>query len=190
MDKLELKKEKTRLFFVDDSNLGGMKREIGKELDMIELFKLLAQKGDRIFFYYRPIEITQSENQEEPFLRYLDFLQNRLWRALAREGISLVVFPATRSDEDAMIITDIAISVYKREWLGLKDDVVEIVLISGDGGFAKILELAKEEEKKILVIAGRESCSKRLTEIAYEVLYIQDLVEEYPELILEHERVL
>jgi len=186
LDKLGLKKEKTRLFFVDDSNLGGMKREIGKELDTIKLFKLLAKKGDRIFFYYRPREITQSENQERPFLRYLDFLQNRLWQELSREGISLIVFPATKDNEDAMITTDIAISVYKREWLGLEDDVVEIVLISGDGGFARILELAKEEEKKILVVAGRESCSKRLTEIADEVLYIQDLVKKHPELILEH----
>lgn len=185
MDKLVLKGEKARLFFVDDSNLGGMKREMGKALDTIEFFKLIAKKGDLVFFYYRPIEITQSENQERPFLRYLDFLHNHLWRALAREGISLVVFPATSGNEDAMITTDIAISVYRREWLGLKDDVVEIVLISGDGGFAKILELAKEEEKKILVIAGRESCSKRLIEIVDQVLYIQDIVEEHPELILE-----
>lgn len=177
--------KRTRLVLIDGPNLSGMEREIKVRLDKIKLFERLTEKGDYIFYYYRPPETTENNNQEDPFLHYLDFLHNRLWRVLAKKGVCLVCFPTTKGEEDAMIITDTAIATLKKEWLGIKDNIKEIVLISGDGIFAEILRLTKDKNIKISVLAGKESCAKELTEVADEVNYIQDLVQSHPEIALE-----
>jgi len=188
VERLRLRKEKQRLILVDGPNLLGIKRQMKEALDEEEFFKLLSHSGKtHIFYYYQPREIGKAdEEQERPFLGYLDFLEKRLWQALIKEGISLKTFPATRGDVDVMITTDIAISLFKGSLIGLKEEIDEIVLVSGDGGFARILQVAKEEGKKITVIAGKENCSRRLMEVADDTLYIEELLEGHPELILNY----
>jgi hypothetical protein len=189
LEKLEEKKK--RVVLIDNPNLSRIEGEVGIEgrINTIEFCKLLArdkEKDTHIFYYYRPTEITRAEGEENPFLGFLDFLHDRLWRELAKQGISLVVFPAIRNKEDAMIIQDISILMFEREWLLLKNEVEEIVLVSGDGGFSRILELVKEKKIRVKVVAGKERCARALREVADEICYIDDLLEKHPELILKN----
>lgn len=175
-----LEEEKIRRVFVDSENLRGVQKDTGVEVDQIQLSKLLAkERSTQIFYFFSPREISQKETPEEQgFLGYLFFLFDEYREELEKVGIPVEIFPA-RSSVDVKIVSSIA-----RTLLREKDKIGEIVLVSGDGGFAEILELAKEEGVKIKVVAGKESCSKRLKNIADETFFIEDLIKEHSELIL------
>jgi uncharacterized LabA/DUF88 family protein len=176
-----LEEEKTtRRVFVDSENLWGVQKDTGVKVDQIKLSKFLAEgRSTQIFYFFSPREISQKETSEERgFLDYLYFLFDEYREELEKVGIPVKIFPA-RSSVDVKIISSIAQTLLRE-----KDKIGEIVLVSGDGGFAEVLELAKEEGIKVKVVAGKESCSKRLKNIADETLFIEDLIEEHSELIL------
>lgn len=170
------------MILVDSENLLGTKRAIEERLDEIELLKLLTNdKKSQIYYYFVPRQIILlSEEAKDPFVGFMDFIFNELRPALEKEGHVFQTF-ISRDNIDSKMVTAIA-----RLLLRGKRDIKEMVLISGDGDFAEILELAKEEGIKIIVVAGKTTCSRRLKEVAEEVLYVEDLIGEHSKLILQH----
>jgi len=179
---LELTEKITRMILVDSDNLLGTKREIEERLDEIEFLKFLANnQKSQIYYYFVPRQITLlAEEAKDPFVGFMEFLFNELRPALEKKGHFFKTF-ISRDNIDSKIVTDIA-----RLLLRGKKDIKEIILISGDGDFAEILELAKEEGIKIIVVAGKKTCSRKLKEVAQEVFYVEDLIGEHSELILQH----
>ena len=175
----DLAEEKIRRVFVDSENLWGFPKDTGIEVDQIQLSKLLAKgRSTQIFYFFSPREISQKETPEERgFLGYLYFLFDEYREELEKVGIPVEIFPAR--SVDVKVVSRIA-----RTLLREKDKIGEIVLVSGDGDFSEILELAKKEGVKVKVVAGKKSCSPRLKNIADETFFIEDLIEEHSELIL------
>ena len=165
--------------------IDGPNLRLGAEvkINIIEFCSLLAEEKDtHVFYYYRFPEIASGEDS---FFSFFAFIHEGCWRELAKQGISFVAFPTIRNEEDRKIISDIATLLLRPEWLLGKNEVEEIVLVSGDGGFSRTLELAKEENIKVKVVASEESCSPVLKNIADQILFLGDLIQEYPELILD-----
>ena len=132
----DLEEGKIRRVFVDSENLRGVQKNIGMEVDQIQLSKLLAKgKNTQIFYFFSPREISQKETPEEQgFLGYLFFLFDEYREELEKVGIPVKIFPA-RNSVDTKIISSIAQTLLRE-----KDKIGEIVLVSGDGDFAEILE--------------------------------------------------
>jgi uncharacterized LabA/DUF88 family protein len=174
-------KKKRRVIFVDSENFLGAKKEIQKKLDEIKFFKFLAQNTDTEIYYYispRTLSVL-GENQEKPFIGFMDFLFNVLRPRLEKEGHFFKIF-LSRNDIDSKIITDISLILLQQ-----KEKFGEIVLISGDSDFAEILALVKDEGLKTTVVSVRKTCSKRLIYVVDETIYIEDLIEGHPELLLQ-----
>lgn len=175
---------KERIILVDDENLGGAQEDTGR-LDFKNFFKLLSKgRKTRIFYYFRPRdlakreEIAPTEDIDSAYLGWLEFLFNDLRPTLEKAGISFEIFPVIRGDIDSKIISGIT-----RLLLESKDDIGEIMLVSGDGGFAEILSLAKEEGIRISIVASKRGCSPGLVEVAHKVYFIEDMVAKHPQLI-------
>ena len=176
------KVKKKRVVLIDAPNL-----RLGPEvkINIIEFCSLLAgEKDTHVFYYYRFPELASGEDS---FFNFFGFIHEGCWRELAKQGISFVAFPTIRNEEDRKIISDMATLLLRPEWLlgKNKTEIEEIVLVSGDGGFSRILELAKAENIKVKVIANEESYSQMLKNIADQIFFVGDLIEEYPKLILD-----
>ncbi|UZE93142.1 MAG: NYN domain-containing protein [Candidatus Nealsonbacteria bacterium] len=88
-------------------------------------------------------------------------------------------FPLSKDSVDVVLASCIYETLfdYKRK-------IEKIVLLSGDRDFSRVLRRAKKEGIEVWVISGKESCAGLLKGIANKVLYIEDFVQQSPELCL------
>jgi len=167
--------EKIRKVFVDYENFMSAVIDIHKNKGqpskfgydhLKEFFRWLAQnKKTKIFCYYKDKEVKEEERKTR-FVDYFPILE----RQLRQEGVSFNAFSASRVSVDSRILVALATMI--------KDDRVEqIYLVSGDGDYAEMLQLLREQKKKIIVVSGKSCCSGLLKEVADKVQYIDDILD-------------
>lgn len=168
--------------FVDADNLYGAKRTISKkEMDDGTLLTTIAKnlQADEILYYFNLLKIKNDKetniDKENIVYGYLDFAANDIQWAIKKVGFSINIFPQTKVEVDSQIISDMAELLFR--FKEGKETIKEIILISGDRSFYKILCRAKREGIKIKIISGKEMCSRKLKKIADEVIFLEDIIQ-------------
>ncbi len=216
---------------MDNSNIFRAAKNLGVKLDLFKLFMFFVDLVDeriKIFFCYAPRELIEiKEGNNYDYLRFEDFISNKLWVELDRQRVSFKEFKAIGQTEDSLIITRISQVLFREQedkikrqekiikllkkknkhleqakgllWEDNKEadefkdkqektDLKRIIMFSGDGGFSGILQLAKDLGKEIWVVAGKTSCANWLEELTDKVYFLEDLIEENPDLILKEDQ--
>jgi len=186
-----LKEGKDTVILIDGSNINSAMRRIGERLDYKKLKKYFSPKAGRteaIYYDWKPdfpflkmFSENSEESQEE-----LKENQEKIMRAAKKEsffqalrysGISVRNLSSKEEEEkktdvDLIIANDI--DDYASE-----PGISKIVLCSGDADFAPFLLRAKKKfGKKVVVVSGKEELSEKLREIADEVYFLEDIIED------------
>src|SRR5258706_1657551 len=188
------KKEKLNYAFIDAANLFyGGERSLGWKMDYQKLFNYLKKKFQvsKVFYYagldtenYKPAE-GKSINLED----LVKFLEGRLkdadatdaqvllleryiqrakfYQKLAEFGYTLRIKPVKGFENDEVTIrkancdVDLTFDLmrYLSQYSGL-------VVLSGDGDFAPILEYLKKKKKTITILARGNRTAKEIRQLA------------------------
>ncbi len=189
MERFE-RKEPIIFIFVDGDNLRFIeKSESVTKLSYIKLFKFIIReyfegKKINISFFFSTAESVKNKNKEgtekeEDSLRKVDFICNILSEQLEDIRVTYKGFPLSKDSVDVVLSSCIYETLFD-----YKGKIEKIVLLSGDRDFSRVLRRAKKEGIEVWVISGKESCAGLLEGIANKVLYIEDFVQQSPQLCL------
>ncbi len=164
-----------RKVFIDYENFMGAVTDILKNKSQSSRFgyshfkkflELLAQDAStEISCYYEP---KDPRNEKQSKTRLIDYFPILEWQ-LEKQGINFDTFSAGRVSVDSRIFAALATMVRD-------DTITEIYLVSGDGDYAETLQVLSEQ-KKVVVVSGEGCCSGLLKEVADEIQYIDDKID-------------
>lgn len=151
--------------FVDISNLyHTCNRKYGRKVNFRKMLKLLIEEKDSIS---KSICYGVGSTHNEKFINYLKSVGFRDVNIKKPKGFS---DGSMKADQDSQIIADIA---------RYMEDFDRLILVSADGDFAPILQLAKDRGKHVCVFG----CG-----ISFELSNIAHSWWEVPETILETDK--
>jgi uncharacterized LabA/DUF88 family protein len=153
--------------FVDTQNLYYAARDAaGRNVDYETLLRL-ATRGRRLQAATAYVVEREGETTAYGFVTRLSALGYRVRRRTVRvhrgDGEGRLVL---EGDWDMGIAADIV-----RAW----DHVDVVVLASGDGDFAPLLELAQQRGRRVEVVAFREASAQSLVDLADRFVHLGDV---------------
>ena len=180
MDEDEEKYKITFVFF-DKPNMRFTLKILGKKINHDAFFSFLAknenenEKKLQVCFYWQ-----SDGNEESSYGKHLNQLRMKLMAKRIRfESVG------TDKDVDLTIINDIffaLISGFPRP--------EKIILCSGDKSFSVALGMAKEIYSiPITVISGEKNCAEVLKNIAQEIIFIEDMINNNENLFFNYSNV-
>jgi len=150
--------------YIDGNNLSFAVDGLQFELDYDALRIELSQDASRTNFkYYTGIHSPMNDGQR----RFIDYLKYQRYEVI---GLPILARPDSKSfktvGDDVKIAVDIIGEVKKGD---------DVILVSGDGDFIPVVEEVQRRGVKVTVVAKKSMLSEQLSQIADEVIYLDDI---------------
>jgi uncharacterized LabA/DUF88 family protein len=150
--------------YIDGNNLNfamdGLQIDIDYEALRIEFSQNASHTN---FKYYTGVHSPMSEGQR----RFIDYLEAQRY-----EVVELPILRRHDSNKFKTVGDDVKITV---DMIGEVKTGDDVILISGDGDFIPAVEEIQRRGVKVTIVAKKSMLSEQLSQIADEVIYLDDI---------------
>lgn len=142
--------------FIDAANVFYSQRTLGWRIDYVKLVAYLKKEVDLDGMYYYTGKVGSLEKQ----MSFIDKLKMCGYHVTAKE-VKMIKVSNAQSVPKGSLDVELALDAYR-----FRGQFDTLVLFSGDSDFAYLLDLLKQDGKRVIVVSMRRHISRELIERA------------------------